>query len=315
MSSFIVNRNENFETELVMLAGISGCGKSTYANKKRENGYAVFSSDALRKELYGDEKIQGNPSDIFRKLTERSKEALKSGQSCVVDATNLSRKRRRNFLMNFKRIRCFKRCVLFVVPVEECLKRNRQRGRNVDEEVIQKMIKSFQCPYPYEGWDRIDIQHEEAWDYEYPFEVIEDFPQDNIHHTLTLGGHIKKAEEYCREHGFSQPVQLAARYHDCGKLYTKTFFNMKGQKCENAHYYDHENYSTYLFLNEMFSSSKYKNYTIEEILYVANLINWHMEPLKKWNQLTKSKQNDRMMLGEEMYQDIMRLHEADRAAH
>lgn len=302
-------------TELIMLTGIPGCGKSTYARTMREQGYQILSSDALRKELFGDEKIQGKSSDIFRELTERTRSSLKQGISCVIDATNLNRKRRKNFLANFTHIPCTKTCVVFVVPVEECLRRNQQRERHVEEDVIKNMIKSFQCPFYYEGWDVIEIVHEESWNYQFPFEEIEDFSQDNIFHTLSLGGHIHKAEEYCREHGFSEYVQMAAAYHDCGKLYTKTYFNAKGEKSEHAHFYDHENYSAYLFLNEMYSSEKYKKYSKDEILYMANLINWHMNPLKSWQYSEKSMNNDRKLMGEEMYQDLLRLNAADRAAH
>lgn len=50
-------------------------------------------------------------------------------------------------------------------------------------------------------------------------------------------------------------------------------------------------------------------------LYIANLIYYHMHPYMSWKQSEKSMMKDRRRIGETMYQDIMRLHEADLAAH
>ena len=40
-----------------------------------------------------------------------------------------------------------------------------------------------------------------------------------------------------------------------------------------------------------------------------------MRPHTAWKQSEKARERDRTLIGEEMYQDIMHLHEADLAAH
>ena len=300
-------------TELVMLVGIPGCGKSSITKEYETHGYRVHSSDQIRNELYGSEEIQGKASEVFGLLTQRTRNDLKEGRSCVIDATNLSRKRRAAMLNSLANRANRKTCMIVLATPSVCMERNEVRSRTVPREVIYKMLCSFETPYYYEGWDDIQmILNGEP--YVFPREQAADLSQDNPHHTLTLGGHLDAARDYCVEHGFSEAVCEAAWYHDIGKLYTKRFMNSKGEPTETAHYYGHENYSAYLYLCAMageMSSGK----SSEDILYIANLINWHMKPLNSWQRSPAREEKDRKLVGEAMYRDIMHLNQADRDAH
>ena len=56
---------------LIMLIGLPGSGKSTYAKQYLADhieNTMWCSSDTIRKELYGDENIQGNPKTVFEHL-------------------------------------------------------------------------------------------------------------------------------------------------------------------------------------------------------------------------------------------------------
>lgn len=64
-------------------------------------------------------------------------------------------------------------------------------------------------------------------------------------------------------------------------------------------------------LSEVYSGS----FDLERALYIASLINWHMRPYISWSQSEKSKQRDRILIGEQMFEDIIKLHEADVSAH
>ena len=46
-------------------------------------------------------------------------------------------------------------CVLFLVLPDVCRKRDAERSRTVGKDVIDKFLRSFHCPYWYEGWDEI----------------------------------------------------------------------------------------------------------------------------------------------------------------
>ena len=306
-------------TEFVMLVGIPASGKSTYGENLKQNGYNVHSSDAIRKEMYGDENNQSDNQKVFHELHRRIKDDLQNGISCVYDATNLNMRRRIAFLDEIKKFSCRKKCVLFAVPVDECKRRNENRERKVPDSVFDKMLRQFQCPYYYEGWDEIEVIHDDNL-YEIPFAEMDGFKQGNSHHLLTLGQHLKKAWMYLYDNKIDlesvKPIELLAGcyLHDVGKLYTKDFHDTKGNVTKEAHYYGHENYGAYIVLCSLFQN-RLSCDTKDRDLYTVCLINWHMRPYTAWEQSEKARERDIALIAEEMYKDIMLLHKADAAAH
>ena len=69
--------------EFIMFVGIPGSGKSYMAEQYAQRGYHVHSSDAIRKELFGDESIQGKATQVFDLLLKRVRQDLSQGISCV----------------------------------------------------------------------------------------------------------------------------------------------------------------------------------------------------------------------------------------
>ena len=64
-------------SKLFMLIGIPGSGKSTASQKLSEIYNApIYSSDDIRKELYGDASVQDNPKKVFDILHKRIIEGL-----------------------------------------------------------------------------------------------------------------------------------------------------------------------------------------------------------------------------------------------
>ncbi|PWM20004.1 MAG: hypothetical protein DBX97_04235 [Collinsella tanakaei] len=309
-------------SELVMLVGLPASGKTTYAEGLKAKGFHIHSSDKIRKELYGDVNVQDKNVEVFSELHKRIKNDLQNGISCVYDATNMSMKRRIAFLGEIKKYDCKKICVLFVVPIEVCKERNQNRERKVPEDVFDKMLKQFQCPYYYEDWDEIKINWYDGK--VKPVKVDWDMSQDNSHHTLTVGDHMRMAMGYIfGKYPKNYRIAIAAGLHDIGKFYTKKFIDSKGNPSEEAHYYGHENYGAYMFLinqNSAVSNGDYECAKTDELeqknnLYIACLINWHMRPHTAWKESEKARERDHKLVGERMYQDIMLLHEADLAAH
>lgn len=304
---------------LIMMCGLPASGKSTLAKKLAvEYKTTIFSSDALRAEWYGDESIQGDNAKLFTELHRRIKNCLREGDSAIYDATNINYKQRMAFLAELKNIPCEKTCIVVATPYEECLKRNAQRERKVPEHVIKRMYMQFDIPWYFEGWDQIEVEYGE---YENSFgwyldwlESVDDFDQCNSHHELTLGGHCrqtkKNVDKLCEEYqGFVMSGELrnAAILHDCGKVFTKTFRNSKGEVTEQAHYYNHERVGSYDSLFYEMACSK---------LYVSTLIRWHMQPYF-WEKDDNEKLHEKYktLWGENLYRDIMLLHSADKSAH
>lgn len=296
-------------TTFIMMVGLVGSGKSTEAQRLAKNYNAnIHSSDAIREELSGDINNQDINDLVFRTLHKRIKEDLRNGKNCIYDATNISYKRRMAFLRELASIPCEKICVLMATPYEECLKNNAKRDRVVPEYVIEKMYRNFDVPWVYEGWDDIIVMYNNT-NYRLPnnfYLAHKHFNQHNTHHTLTLGEHC--AEVCAALNSTSEELKIAGLLHDCGKPFCKTFMNTRGEVTEQAHYYNHEHSGSYdsLFYRE----------NKADPLYIAVLIRWHMQPYF-WEKDNNEKQHNkyRKLWGEDLYSDIMKLHEADKNAH
>jgi predicted kinase len=288
---------------LILLVGIPGAGKSTYAKKYIPDypKQAVhLSSDSIRAELYGDESIQGNPADVFSLMQKRVVEALNNGNDVIYDSTAMTRKDRAGIIgmcPKFAKIECH----IIWASIEVCIERDSKRERTVGKEVINRMLKRFQAPWYDEGIDEIKVIFPDNFN-SYPYTNLlfnaMQVDHNNPHHTLNILDHclaankyiVKKTGEYYSNIGF------ASLYHDIGKPYVKSFVDSKGNSCEYAHYYQHQCLSAWM------------SYGLPSTTpYIAWLISTHMDPFMN----TKYYNNLPLFLKK----DIDLLHEADLAAH
>ena len=311
-------------SKLYFMCGLPGSGKSTWLeDHKKELNFTIHSSDSIRAEL-SDESDQSQNDLVFTILHNRIKEDLLNGKNVSYDATNLSRKRRINFINNELRdIPCEKICVLFATPIGICKRNNLKRERKVPEEVIDRMVKNFEVPAYCESWDDIQIVW---WDWkkdgiEFNFnedvELWRSISHDSKHHSLSIGDHMIKAWKYMCENTDDFNLQIAAFLHDCGKIITKAFINSKGELSESAHYYEHHNTSSYIslfYLKDMFNDELMK-FNNDKILYISLLINMHMRPFLAYRNSEKARERDRKLFGDDFMKDLDVLHECDLAAH
>lgn len=300
-------------TKIFICIGLPASGKSEQA-KKLAVGYdaEIFSSDALRTEMFGDVNHQKDNDVLFKELHKRIRECLISGKNAILDACNISYKRRMSFLQSLNKIPCEKIAVLMATPYEVCLERNARRERKVPESVIKRMYMNWNSPYWYEGWNDIQIVYSEGAEGSYGaacdwVESVMNYDQHNSHHTLTLGEHCLKTFEYLDKQPVPRwEIKTAALLHDEGKTKSSTYINSKGEITDECHYYQHQCCSSYdsLFFRD-----------IDDHLYVAILIFWHMRPYLAWKQSEKAMQKDRKLLRKTLFNDICLLHEADVHAH
>lgn len=287
--------------KLILLVGIPGSGKTTYAKDYMERNCNTLhlSSDAIRKELYGDESIQGDPVEVFSLMQKRAIEALNNGCDVLYDATNITRKDRSGIIgmcPKFAKIECH----IIWAPIELCIERDASRDRTVSKEVIDKMLKRFQTPYYDEGVDVIKIIPPDNFDqtsyHNKCFDAMK-IPHDNPHHTLGVFDHCQEAAKYILDRCPTKFNMIAAaEMHDLGKPYVKAFIDSKGNPCDTAHYYQHQCVGAWMSYGCACGSP-----------YVAWLISTHMEPFfnsKYYNNLPPF-----------LKRDIDLLHEADVAAH
>lgn len=286
---------------LILLVGIPGSGKSTYARNyilDYPKQVIHLSSDSIRAELYGDESIQGNPAEVFSLMQKRAIEALNNGNDVIYDATNITRKDRAGIIGICPKFAKIEAHIIWA-PIEECVKRDASRDRTVGKEVIDRMLKRFQAVYYDEGIDEIKIVRPDDFSsgkYEVSCRQKMYIPHDNPHHTLCVYDHCQEAFEEACCYSVGSGVCIAALWHDVGKPYVKAFVDSKGNPCETAHYYQHQCVGAYL------------SYGLSETTpYIAWLISTHMDPFMN----TKYYNN----LPPFLKMDIDLLHEADLHAH
>lgn len=295
-------------SKCIMLIGLPGSGKSYWSKKYiQENPDTILvSSDSIREEVFGDVNDQAHNGEVFNIVHKRVVSAIKNGKDVILDATNLSRKRRIGFLKSIPK--CEVCAVVFAIPFEECCKRNAARERVVPQEAMERMYRSFQPPHYAEGFDDIQIVGSKdvgLYIYKCEQENIET-PHDNSHHTFSCGIHCLEAEQYIKnKYPNEVDLQMAARFHDVSKYKCKVFHNAKGEPTEEAHYYNHENVSAYDFIVHYFLMPP------KRVIHIANLIANHMVFYAGEQAMEKR----RKLYGEKFWSDLKKIHEADVAAH
>ena len=298
---------------LIVMVGLPGSGKSFIAKQLAEvnDNISIVSSDAIREEFYGDANDQSHNDKVFRIVNKRLKEGLIADKKVILDATNISKKRRKALLRDLKYPKSM--AIVMAVPEYICKKRDEERDRHVGPDVINRMIKNWCPPHYSEGFDFISIiyDYDNSANFYNPVLALESAVQinhDNPHHSLSIGEHMLKAGELIQEEfkaGCPFYLYAAALLHDIGKPYVKSY----GEDGV-AHYYNHQNYGSYLGL----FYADYMKFSLEETLDFINIIYYHMEPLLSWKRSEKAHARAIEELGS-LYNDIMEVHKADVAAH
>lgn len=293
--------------ELIVLVGLSGSGKSELARKlSDELGYIIISSDQQREREYGDESIQGNNSKLFDGIHAGIVDKLMSGRSVIFDATNLNPKHRIALLQKVRKTGCKKRAIVVATPVKKCLENNLGRNRVVPEFVIKNQRKAFTFPLLGEGFDFVEVifpfDIPESYELMAMYESMKGFNQDNPHHAKDLFGHVVDVIKGVGQYDLI--VHLAAVFHDVGKLFTKQFKNARGEETDIAHYYSHENVSSYEAMFYM------KNLGVESLIPdVCGLVQNHMRMHGTLSD--KAKEKLIRLLGRNNFESLVKLHIAD----
>lgn len=304
---------------LNIIIGIPGSGKSNYAKKYLLTNNSVYlSSDDIRIELYGFED-QTHNDVVFETMKKRTLNALKEGKDVIYDATNLNKKRRSGIINEAHKLDAQIDAYLYCTPINIILERNITRAeRQLPWDKLVQMIQSIEPPMYYEGFDNIYLidggMYNDVYDYNFLIKECSGYSQDNPHHYETLEEHIKavtkKAEdlgEILKLRNDAEILRQAARYHDFGKLYTKSFNDKKGYYV----YYGHDKISTYLYLCHI-----RKQNIIDELNRVrlcdshyqtAALILNHMEWYRR-EDMTPIKE---LFNDDDLYYMLELLHEAD----
>lgn len=150
---------------LVVMFGLSGSGKSTWA-RERYPEHAYLSLDAIRAEVTGDASDQRQNGKVVQVARERLKEHLRRGEDVVWDATSLRREFRDAALETGRRYGAHTTLAVMQTPWSECQRRNRERQRTVGPAVLSRQHDGLQWPERDEAHRvlYVDGEGEVTWD-------------------------------------------------------------------------------------------------------------------------------------------------------
>ena len=134
--------NSNFEQFMLILTGIPGSGKSTFAEslvRSKPYIYVRINQDAL------DSRVACE--DLTRKV-------LTEGKCPIIDRCNFDPKQRRHFLDIANSFKVKVDCVVFQFPMDLCIQRCQERRNHETVTaqnatgVVQQMLRQFSPPLP-----------------------------------------------------------------------------------------------------------------------------------------------------------------------
>src|SRR5213596_2282582 len=145
------------ELSFVVLMGVSGSGKSTFA-KKHFKPTEILSSDYCRGLVSDDENSQAATKDAFELLHFIARKRLAAGKLTVVDATNVQVESRKPLVEVAREFHCLPVAIVLDVPERVAHDRNKARpdrdfGPYVIRQQAQQMHRSLR------GLEREGFRH------------------------------------------------------------------------------------------------------------------------------------------------------------
>jgi predicted kinase len=143
---------------LAVMIGISGSGKSTYANGLKTSLNAqLVETDAIRLELTGNAEDQSQNAKVFEIAKKRVNDYLAQGKNTIIDATSLSIKERKDWIDIGRANNAEVRAYFIDTPVSICKSQNNKRARKVPEWVIDRQASKLFAPTKIEGFDSVTV--------------------------------------------------------------------------------------------------------------------------------------------------------------
>lgn len=133
---------------IILLCGISGSGKSTWAKHWLQGSpqFIYVSTDHMRAIVTGDESNQDKNNLVFQTLEYMVSYLMSQGKDILLDATNYNRKNRLIWNRLATAFNYNKEWIIFKTPLEQCLINNNKRERKVPTDVIKRQHENFTIP-------------------------------------------------------------------------------------------------------------------------------------------------------------------------
>jgi len=159
------------------MIGISGCGKSTYANKLRQ---LICSTDRFidtyakvlgvdYKESFDNIQLVGLFGELNGRFNDDINCAIIGNEDFIIDRTNLTVGSRTQLISRIRTIAekygrdVIIKGVVFNIPkktiLERLHKREEEQGKTIPQDVVEQQFKSYQTPTINEGFDVLEQIH------------------------------------------------------------------------------------------------------------------------------------------------------------
>jgi predicted kinase len=132
--------------KVIILQGLPASGKSTYAKELVSEGYKRVNKDDLRAMVDNGKYSRKNEKLILEMRDMAIDLALIHGYNVVVDDTNFEKKHFKQISMLADINNADIDVIVFDTPLEECIKRDKERENSVGEEVLRSMYNRYIAP-------------------------------------------------------------------------------------------------------------------------------------------------------------------------
>lgn len=158
------------EVTLALMVGPAGSGKSTgvdYLNTAVYPEASVVSPDAIRLGMFGVQFKKEVEPLVWMQVRTLIVNELSIGRNVIVDATSLTRARRKAMLKladHVERItghKVYRKAYYFMLPLDEIQKRNASRDNPVPAGIVARQYEDYELPTEVEGFDAL-YKHDEV---------------------------------------------------------------------------------------------------------------------------------------------------------
>lgn len=132
---------------LIVMMGLPGSGKSTYAQHLQERGWTRLCPDDIRMCLHNESFHAPAEPFVWATAELAARSLLLSGHRVVIDACNVSAKRRAQWLSVAGAFGLEAEMVVMDTPRDRCKQLNEGRTPEIPDSVVDRMAANWEEPY------------------------------------------------------------------------------------------------------------------------------------------------------------------------
>ena len=141
---------------LILLVGVPGSGKSTWAYRNAQSAIVVSQDDLI--DAITPSGFDHSVRPIYAAAEDAiARSALSAARAVIIDRTNRTRSLRQRWIAIAREACCPVVALVMCADLETCRDRNHSRSgpRRVCEARMERMIAVFETPKPDEGFDAV----------------------------------------------------------------------------------------------------------------------------------------------------------------